>query len=226
MLSVDADDLLKQVYSLANNRKIVGLCANGIKKYGIYYDSYATILDRRDTNDETTSLQNELPKFQQLIDDIYSSNIDSYKDMNSSDPSFDVVDQRYFRLTHDITPTGRTNKFIVPNKFLSVKSCFGGVTLYNFTLVHKAIKQHSCRYVAWISKRYLNKTQYPLYQKMNLFKYDNVLLSINMLGFATGFTTHAVCEHIPFHLCLLEATNNTAQLVIARDAKAYMGMER
>ena len=91
-------------------------------------------------------------------------------------------------------------------RFTPAVSCFGGLAVYNYQNIVKS------------------KCKYELFDENIEAKWTNVVdmkKLADMYNEETG--TRAVCEHVPFHACLLDSSKQNSTLVVARDAMVYYG---
>lgn len=241
IISLDAQSILKQLFVVqtnltkTNKQDFVGMCSNGMKGGGYFYDCFATIVDQNNQCPKYKSLyesnkKNELLYNMSLNDEM--SAIDSFYEQNQlifeSNNRLNVKNRKKMPFLHSrwlwaVPRIFRTNCFILPNQYLSAKSCFGGLVFYNFQILKFAIEKNKCQYVAWVPKHYRNKKEQNLYDTMKISKYDSLIAILDKI-FAQDKRLHAVCEHIPFNLCLLESGQTDGKLYVARDAKLYMGL--
>lgn len=132
---------------LTHNSTYDVICANGRANFDdrFYYDISATIFD--DGNFAYLTPYTYYPHLNKLI----------------KFPQINKIFPRY--------KTRLGNHY---NKYVPVKSCFGGLTIYKFPI-------EACRYEPF--SRYLGNTKYDRY------KYND-------------YGKISLCEHIPFHFCL------------------------
>ena len=116
-----------------------------------------------------------------------------------------LSNQMWFYQTNKIFRSNILQK----NRFTDAISCFGGLTVYNFT----HIINQNCKY--------------QLFNQNLTKKYSNIIDLYSLAKTYQSYNGHmALCEHVPFHACLLNNSDNNQKnlsLLVARDALVFYG---